>query len=68
MNTVLEDKKKELIKKIEASEDLNVIEDILRLLDVTYRDSFDVAFANGYTPEQARNKTLEYIKTLPWKK
>lgn len=68
MNTTLESKKQELIKKIRESDDLNVIENILNFINEKSKDDFDEAFENGYTPEEARKLTTEFIRSLPWKK
>ena len=78
-NPLLEDKK-DLIKWISNLDDLEVLSELMSLKEnsqlsivaesaAEYKvaDDFDERFAKGYTLEESRAKTKEFIRSLPWK-
>jgi hypothetical protein len=59
--------KSELIKWINSIEDVAILEKLEVLKSETTFD-FEKEWARGISVEDARKKSKEFIKTLPWKK
>jgi hypothetical protein len=59
--------KSELIKWINSIEDVAILEKLEVIKSETSFD-FEKEWARGISVEDARKKSKEFIKTLPWKK
>ncbi|WP_396183772.1 hypothetical protein [Flavobacterium sp.] len=59
--------KSELIKWINSIEDVAILKKLEVLKSETTFD-FEKEWARGISVEDARKKSKEFIKTLPWKK
>ncbi|MFC6268567.1 hypothetical protein [Frigoriflavimonas asaccharolytica] len=80
-NSMIEVKKK-LIEWIENLDDLEIVAELIELknksnqpllveesqAEYAIADDFDERFAKGYTMEESRKRTREFISNLPWKK
>ena len=59
--------KQELIDWISTIEDVEVIKELMNLKkNATF--NFDEEFKKGISANEFRERTTEYIKSLPWKK
>jgi hypothetical protein len=59
--------KSELIKWINSIEDVSILKKLEVIKSETTFD-FEKEWARGISVEDARKKSKEFIKTLPWKK
>lgn len=59
--------KQELIDWISNIEDVEVLKELINLKKKT-TFNFDEEFKKGISADEFRERTTEYIKSLPWKK
>lgn len=65
----LASEKQEIIKWLNSIENPFVIEQIKNIKNKEGKDfDFEKEWKDGISIEEARNKTSDFIKTLPWKK
>ena len=60
--------KKEIIDWISALDNQDILQEVYQLKTQLEPFDFDTEFANGLTTDQFRQKTTEFLKSLPWKK
>ena len=60
--------KKEIIDWISALENQDILQELYQLKTQLETFDFDTEFTNALTTDQFRQKTTEYLKSLPWKK
>lgn len=59
--------KSELIKWINSIEDVTILKELERIKSETTFD-FEKEWSKGVSLDEARKKTKDFIKSLPWKK
>ena len=62
------EQKKEIVDWILSLENKEVLNDIYRFKKQTTTFDFDKEFAKGITSEELKEKTTEFLKSLPWDK
>ena len=67
METQAITQKQELIDWISTIEDVEVLKELINLKKKT-TFNFDEEFKKGISADEFRERTTEYIKSLPWKK
>lgn len=67
MSTIIDKKKEQLIKRIKETQNIDYINDMLRLSPESTFD-FDKEWGKGYTSNQMREITIKHLESLPWKK
>ena len=60
--------KKEIIDWITSLDNQDILEKVYQLKTQHEPFDFDTEFANGLTTDEFREKTTEFLKSLPWKK